>query len=111
MNKRHIALIAGCLALVGCGQKDTPVSSVKPDPAAEAIGYARKIVSDPSNWKGNTAFLTDLGAAAHDLGIADTTEFKEFDLAAQDLIRFGTTWITSLDEGSITRLRNELSHV
>ncbi len=43
--------------------------------------------------------------------MTDTPQFKEFDSAAQDLIRFGTTWISNLDEGSISRLRNELSHI
>jgi hypothetical protein len=98
-------------ALTACEPPTETVTPPRPDPASQAIGYARSIVSDPSNWKGNTILLTDLGAAAQDLGISDTQQFKEFDSAAQDLIRFGTTWISSLDEGATTRLRNELSHI
>jgi hypothetical protein len=109
MNRTLIAAIAACITLANCKPAKEPPSAPKLDPATEAIAYARKIVSDPSNWKSNTALITDLGAAAQDLGVAESSEFKEFDLAAQDLIRFGTTWITSLDEGATTHLRNELS--
>jgi probable HAF family extracellular repeat protein len=102
---------AGFFISTGCVPHVSDPPPAKPDPAVQAIGYARQIVSDPSNWKSNTVSLTDLGAAAQDLGIADTPEFTEFDSAAQQLIQFGTTWMSTVDEGAVTRLRNELSHI
>jgi len=101
------------VALVGCKEKE--VISAAPletkSPATQAVDLARKIVSDPSNWKNNTALITELGGLAEDLKIADTAAFKDFDLAAQDLVRFGTTWITSLDEGNREQLQTELTRL
>lgn len=83
----------------------------EPTPTEKAIEAAGKIVSDPSNWRVNTELLKKLSDYAQDIGIEQTQEFKDFDLAAQDLIRFGTTWISSLDEGIKTQLRTELSRM
>jgi hypothetical protein len=96
--------VALWLAPCGCSlpqepkKPDPPVA--KPDIASEAIECSRKIVSDPSNWKNNTGLLTDLGGYAQDLNIAETSEFRQFDAAAQNLIQFGTIWISRADENN-----------
>ena len=112
MNHTFIIFsVAMSILFSACDRYAPPHAPPKPNPSEQAISHARQIVSDPSNWKNNTALLTDLGSLAQDLGIADTQEFKDFDSAAQDLIRFGTIWISSLDDGIKSRLRTELSHV
>ncbi len=111
--KYTLIIVSAAVSLVcsSCEKPPAAAEPPKPNPTAQAISHARQIVSDPSNWKNNTALLTDLGALAQDIGVADTQEFKDFDTAAQDLIRFGTTWISSLDEGIKTQLRTELSRM
>lgn len=107
----HILFIAAVSLLCSSCEKPPLWVPLEPTPTEKAIETAGKIVSDPSNWKENTKLLTELGNSAQDIGIEHTQEFKDFDLAAQDLIRFGTTWIDSLDEGIKTQLRNELSSI
>lgn len=97
--------------VVGC-VKQTVDGPPHPEPKAPenvAIDLARQIVSNPSNWKSNTVLITELGGLAEDMQIASTPEFKKFDIAALNLVRFGTTWISSLDEGSREHLGAELS--
>jgi hypothetical protein len=97
----------GCQFEQAPKKTDRPIKT--PDIALEAIECARKIVSDPSNWKKNTGLLTDLSDYVQDLNIAEAPEFKEFNDAALGLIQFGTVWISRSDQSDISQLRSELS--
>lgn len=69
------------------------------------------MVSDPSNWRANARSVTKFGTLAQDLGITDTKEFKEFDEVAQQLVAFGTTWMSKIETSQMDKLERELSTI
>ena len=104
--------VTALLLLASCNHRQPPPTNLsKPDVAEQAIGYARSIVSDPSNWKSNSVSYTKLGEAAQDLGIEKSPEFQNFEVAANKLISFGTRWVSNVDEGTASALKQDLSHL
>lgn len=100
-----------------CGERvvteavDSGVEVTEPTKSELAMKQARAIVTDPSNWKSHAEKITLLGEYAQDLGIANSTEYTNFDRDAQRLMEFGTTMITNMDEASVDRLRGQLIRI
>jgi len=97
------------LFLVGC--KREPSSPPTLTPKVRLVAAAKAIVSNPNNWKVNSSLLTDFTDAAAELNLGDKAEVKEFKSSAEDLIKFGTTWISSLNETESHKFAEGVNHI
>ncbi len=53
---------------------------------------AKKLVSDPSQWRDGNKGLVEFRDVSTQLGLQDVDEVAAFEKAAEDMIVFSTTW-------------------
>ena len=109
--KTAFQLIGGlfiALFLAGCKREINPPAH---EQQQKLVDSAKAILSNPSNWKANSSSLAEFIDAAAELNWSDKAEVKDFKLAAEDLVKFGTTWINRLDETESHNFNQGVSHI